>query len=509
MLKRLPGIAALSLSPLLTALLFTLPNLAASAAPKTDPNTENSGARVETMYTTWDDYYFYAAFRVHDAAVYGTNTTTTSQPQQDDDVEVFFENDDARAKVRTPQTFQMAVSAAQGAYFSVGDGTKVPKGKAVYSYKYAANVNGTLNKPDAKTTGYDVEIAIPWTELGLTKAPAPGTTWGFNVISRDRSSETAPADRFFSLSPKVKGKGDVQNPSRWAQITFVTAGAGITSTSGKVVCAKIVGQFPRINGTIVSGDWPAATRLSFGTDAVSAPAPTLAEEPNTTESPFDNPAALTAPEPEKTARNTPGGLIDMPNGAVIKVVPGGIRNPAGLEVPVIIPPARIPKRGKGKNGNGPLPVASSTAIPDGVTVNSASFALGPPKGPAYIMGIYRLDYNGDSRKAPGQNVWNAAGGTALADQPMEGAGPWFSGLRPQWHRQQLQDLRRAGIEVALLRTRTEDALLPRELDAFVTALKDMKAAGMDTPLVGVDATAGKPDLDLIYAHIPAEFRALS
>ena len=148
------------------------------------------------MYTTWDDYYFYAAFRVHDGAVYGTNAATTSQPQQDDDVEVFFEDDDARAKVRTPQTFQMAVSAAQGAYFSVGDGTKIPKGKAVYSYKYAVTVNGTLNKPDAKTTGYDVELAIPWTELGQTKAPAPGTTWGFNVLSRDRSSEAVPADRF-------------------------------------------------------------------------------------------------------------------------------------------------------------------------------------------------------------------------------------------------------------------------------------------------------------------------
>jgi hypothetical protein len=508
MLKRLPGSAALFVL-LLPALLLTLTLSLAHAAPKADPTANGSETRVETLYTTWDDYYFYAAFRVHDPAVYGTNTTTTSQPQQDDDVEVFFETDDARAKVRTPQTFQMAVSAAQGAYFSVGDGTKIPQGKAVYSYKYAATVNGTLNKPDAKTTGYDVELAIPWTELGRSKAPEPGTIWGFNVISRDRESEGTPADKLYSLSAKIKGKGDVQNPSKWVKITFVTAGAGIASTPDKVVCAKVVGQFPRINGTIVSGDWPAATRLAFGAEAVSAPAPTMAEEPNTTQSPFDNPAALTTPEPQQPGKNTASGLIDMPNGAVIKVVPGGIRNPAGLEVPVILPPA--PKRGKGKgrNGNAPVQTASNTATPDGVTVDSTSFTLGPPKGPAYIMGIYRLDYNGDSRKAPGQNVWNASGGTLLADQPMNGAGPWFSGLRPQWHSEQLADLRRAGIEVVLLRTRLDDALLMRELDAFVTALKDMKAAGLDYPLVGVDATAGQPDLNLIYAHIPAEFRALS
>ena len=153
-------------------------------------------------------------------------------------------------------------------------------------------------------------------------------------------------------------------------------------------------------------------------------------------------------------------------------------------------------------------MAQTPPTPEGVTVNSGAFVLGQPKPPAFIMAIYRLDYNADTRKGPGQNVWNAQGGTLLADQPMNGTGPWFSGLRTQWHRQQLTDLRRAGIEVALLRTRPDDPLLPRELDAFVEALKEMKAQGMDYPLVGVDATAGQPDLDVIYAHIPAEFRAM-
>ncbi len=508
MLKKPSGLAARHFwAAALTLLLMPLAS-GASAAPKADPSNP---PRVETMYTTWDDYYFYAAFRVHDGAVYGTNVSTTSEPQQDDDVEVFFEDDDARARVRTPQTFQMAVSAAQGAYFSVGDGTKTPKGKAVYSYKYAVTVHGTLNQPDEKTTGYDVELAIPWTELGQTKAPAPGTTWGFNVVSRDRSSAAAPADRFYSLSGKVKGKGDVQNPSKWSHITFVTAGAA--STTDKVICAKVVGQFPRVNGTIISGDWPAATQLAFGTDAVAAPAPTVAEEPNTTESPFDNPPAMTVPSPDQTA-STQTGTIDMPGGSIIKIIPGGIKNPTGMDVPLPPPPpAPRPKRvASGRGGRGPGQTAQNTGGPDtpeGVTVNSDSFVLGQPKPPAYIMGIYRLDFNADTRRAAGQNVWNAAGGTLLADQPINGAGPWFSGLRPQWHRQQLSDMRRAGIEVALLRTQPDDALLPREVDAFITALKDMKAAGLDYPLVGVDATAGQPDLDLIYAHVPAEFRALS
>jgi hypothetical protein len=505
MLRKLPGVAAPRLV-LPAALLFLavillgLP-LPSHAAP---PDATAQTPRIQAMYTTWDQYYFYAAFRVRDADVTGTNATPTSQPQQDDDVEVFFETDAVRARIRTAQTFQMAVSAAQGAYYSVGDGSRIPKGRAIYSYKYAVTVDGTLNKSGDTDAGFNVELAIPWQEMGQSGPPTPDTTWGFNVISRDRSggAEAAPATGFYSLSPKVHRREDVQNPSRWSRITFVTDAAGAASAPDKVVCAKVVGQYPRITGTIVSGDWPASTRLAFGTEAIKADAPTLAEEPNTTESPFDNPA-LAGLKPSEKQAAVPTGVIDMPNGASIKVIPGGIKNPVGMEVPLPPPPPVRPNH----KGRIDVQVASGT-LPPGVTVDSASFSLGQPRPPAFIMGIYRLDYNGDARKAPGQGVWNAQGGTALADQPMNGAGPWFSCLRPAWHRQQLVEMRRAGIEVALLRTRPDDPLLGRELDALVSALKTIKAAGQDYPLVGVDASTGQPDLDRVFAHIPAEFRAM-
>jgi hypothetical protein len=514
MLQRLSGVAA----ALFLAALFPAAFSPAAQAAAPVQNADTGGARVQTMYTSWDDYYFYAAFRVHDTNVVGTNTATTSEPQQDDDIEVFFETDDAHAKVRTPQTIQMAVSAAQGAYFSVGDGTKIPKGKAVYSYKYAVTVNGTLNKPEDTDTGYDVELAIPWSEMGRSGPPAPGATWGFNVISRDRDSLTAPADKFYSLSPQVRGKNDVQNPSKWSQITFAAGGADTPSTPSKIICAKVVGQFPRVNGTIVSGDWPATTQLAFGTEAIPAPAPTVAEEPNTTESPFDNPPPLGPAAPPSQQVEAPTGMIDLPDGhGFIKIVPGGIKNPSGMTPPgtASLGPVKTRKIGKGEYqvSQAPPPPkytqeSQYTAAPNGITINSGAFVLGPPKPPAFVMGIYRLDFNADTRKAPEQNVWNAAGGTLLADQPMNGAGPWFSGLRTQWHRQQLSDMRLAGIEVALIRTQPNDPLLGRELDTFVEALKEMKAQKMDYPLIGVDATSGQPDLDLIYAHIPAEFRAM-
>ncbi len=506
MLKQSLGVAAL--------LCLLAPATLAQAPARSAP-------RVTAMYTTWDDYYFYAGFQVRDPNVISTNTTSTSQPQQDDDIEVFFETNDARATTRTPQTYQMAVSAANGAYFSVGNGTRVPQAKVVYTYKYAAQVDGTLNNPTDTDVGYTVEVAIPWQELGLAGPPKDGTTWGFNVISRDRDSTATPATRFFSLSPDVQGAADVQNPSKWSHLTFAT-GAATSESVGQVISPHTtLNRFPSINGSIVSGEWPSESRLGFGTAAIDAPAPTAAEEPNTSESAFNTPPpaqptpanppvapptrAPVTPRPPTTAQGPPTS-IDLPNGGTIKIVPGGIKTPSDFTPPVATTP----------NGpfTNPLTVRVPGKLQPALQGSDAGQGVAPPLGPSVpprlVMAIYRLDYNGDNRKAPGQNVWDTQGASLLVDQPMNGAGPWFSGLRPLWHRQQLADMRRAGIDVALLQVSAGDPLLGREMDALVEALKEMKAAGQDYPLIGLNLTGAfwtGNALRSVYAHLPQEFRA--
>ena len=179
------------------ALLLAALAPAALAAPQPDQHEP----RVSSLYTAWDNYYFYAGFIVNDPNVIGTNTSPISNPQQDDDVEVFIETDDKRAGIRTANTYQMAVSAAGGAYFSEGDGTKIPVGKTLWTYKFAANVDGTLNNGSDRDAGYTVELAIPWNVMGLTSPPTPGTIFGFNAISRERPSLGTPSNSFYSLSP--------------------------------------------------------------------------------------------------------------------------------------------------------------------------------------------------------------------------------------------------------------------------------------------------------------------
>lgn len=507
MLKRIPGLG-LALLVLLAPVALAAPEAA-------------SDARVSALYTTWDDFYFYAGIQVRDTHVVGTNDTPTSQPQQDDDVEVFFETDNARASVRTPRTIQMAVSAANGSYFSVGTGSKIPKAKAIYSYKYAARVDGTLNDNGDTDTGYTVELAIPWQEMGLTGPPKNGATWGFNVISRDRETTARPGTRFFSLSPDVKTAEDVQDPSKWGHLVFSSGGRS-RSEGATVACPQVpvlggTPRYPLINGSIVSGEWPNASLTSFGRVAIAATAPTIAEEPNTSDTPFQAPPPAAPPVRPATGRKPPKspgpvaqvpGSIDLPGGFAIRVLPGGSKMPPpsvpSTQEPAI-PPASV--GGVFVNPLTPKPRRGHTAPEPSPVSLTGSLQLGQARPSPLVMAVYRTDFNADGRKAPSQNVWDASGASLLVDQPINGAGPWFSCLRPQWHRQQLTDLRRAGIDVALLRCQKSDPLLSRELDALVQALQEMKARKLDFPLIGVDIAGSSASADDIFARIPPEFRA--
>ena len=67
-----------------------------------------------------------------------------------------------------------------------------------------------------------------------------------------------------------------------------------------------------------------------------------------------------------------------------------------------------------------------------------------------VFARYEYGYQGDTRKeAPAQMVSNADHSTALAHHPLEGAGPWFSFDHADWHRTQLTELRKDGVDVVL------------------------------------------------------------
>jgi hypothetical protein len=485
--------------------------------------------RVSAAYTAWDDYYLYAAFQVSDTNVISTNRTPTSQPQQDDNIEVFLETDGpGKADTRTDKTFQMAVSAGSGAYFSQGDGTKIPKAKLVLTYKYASTVDGPINSTAAKDIGYTIEVAIPWTELGLSGPPSAGETWGFNVISRDRSSLQTPADKFVSLSPLVQSEDDIQNPSKWTKIQFVDTIASMNSTTDVVYCPRVKAQYPVIDGVVRSGEWNKPDGFSFGENLIAGPAPTVAEEPNISLSPFSSEAVAT-PVPGTTtttpAKPSEGYDILLPGGGTIHVGRMPNPTPTAPETPTVTPygpteaytpPAKGKKKGKkgsntqvaqvptGESSENPLTPKGYGPIvkPLGPTIDTTQSLPLPEQtrlgsliiAPFYINQAFKKD-----------------GATDLVglDQPMDGAGIWAGGLQVGWDVNQVRDARRAGVDVLLAVYDPSDPSADAELDTLVEAIKEIRANGEDYPLLGLRliGTDNSNAVNAFFSRVPADLCA--
>jgi hypothetical protein len=467
--------------------------------------------RVSIAYTAWDDYYFYAAFEVNDTNVISVNRTPISQPQEDDDVEVFIDKKPGdSSKVRTPDTYQMAVSAGSGAYFSVGDGTKIPKGKLVLTYKYAVTIDGTLNNPTDNDTGFTVEFAIPWKELGMTGPPADGQIMDFNEISRNRDALDTPAKSFVSLSPNVLSESDVQDPSTWTKIQFISTLANQVSGPGMVYCPRIVSQtnYPMIDGVVRSGEWNTRYGYSFGQTLIAGNAPIKDEEPNVTESPFATTEQPVIQTPQ-TATAPPATTPTPPDSGYTLSLPGGGEIHVGkLQVPPpqpYVPPAAVVGQGHHKYVQYPgslsnplapnLPPDSELSSKIGPTIDSyASLALLDQKSvPPLILAVYRC-YDSD---------------VFTADQPEDGLGPVFGASHSQWDRNQVADARRAGIDVLLPIVNPADPKTESGLAALVQALKEMKAAGDDYPLLGVKIEGDNPvgSVREFLTIVPEEFRA--
>lgn len=207
-----------------------------------------------TCMTTWDEFYLYAVIQVQDPVVMGDNTKHMSNPWEDDDIEIFLETDCKRAEDRSPNTYQMAVSASGGSSWLVGENGQ-PTPKPIFTFKFARKVQGTLNKQNDKDIGYTVELAIPWKEVG--GAPEPGMIMGFNVINRMRGENTG----FVSYSPDVKTEDDIHVPAKWGRIKFTTTPTIIAIQDGAVISRKVVNRPPVIDGTISPREWN--TDLSF------------------------------------------------------------------------------------------------------------------------------------------------------------------------------------------------------------------------------------------------------
>jgi hypothetical protein len=202
--------------------------------------------------TAWDDQFLYFGFVVDDQNIVGSNKMPNSKPWDDDDIELHIDMKHDGSTTLSPSVIRMAVSPAGGSSFAVGkDGQWEPKN--IFTYKYGATVQGTLNNSEDIDRTFSVEVALPWSELG--GKPTVGQIVGVDVFRTMHGDVTG----FVALAPEVKTPADVTNPSKWVNMQFVAAGATADQmTSEKLLCPQLAGSPPLIDGLLKAKEWSSA-----------------------------------------------------------------------------------------------------------------------------------------------------------------------------------------------------------------------------------------------------------
>ncbi len=444
-------------------------------------------------YTAWDDEFLYIAVQVNKPTVSARNDAPFSHPLEDDAAIVSIQTDDDHASgKRTAGSYTFAVSAASG--FQLYSGAQsTPLFTSLQDFNdrlkdILQNEKDDITQRQKLLALQQKVIKVKVVQKGADRAGggnAPGYTAEMAIPWVDLGGKPAAGKRLGfnlsvqskaagslplqSLSPEVKGASDVDNPSLWSRITLSNAPA--PSTPGNAVSPRLFAQKPVIDGEIAQGEWNGLAQFSFGEAAGNFQGGVSQESVKNSRSPLEMTLHRSRP------------VVALP--------------PASTE---------------------PLPVKPHQA----------------QKLPALAMARWEYWFQADTRKtAPALHVTRADQSTALAHHPLAGTGPWFSYDRADWHRQQLMDMRQAGVDVVLpiYRGSGRDRQLyaDKGLTVLASTLQSMRQAGQDYPQVGlfletdalIQIFGDRPDLrepavqaalyDVVrnfYRRIPAEFRAV-
>ena len=268
------------------------------AKPTEKPTSENAPAPTEATnrivaYSAWDDDYFYLAFQVNKPNIAGRNSKAFSHPLEDDAVIIGLQTDNDRtATKRTAKTVTIAVSAAGGTQAYPGadakplyngledfqarldDAFKNEKDPAARQTRTAALFNtliksavtqkGAMRAIGTPASGYTVEMAIPWSDLG--GKPQNETRMGFHIAAQSIADGSPTLQ---SLSPRVTNACGRRQSFAVGADRFSERPRAVLE-NGLFVCPRIFGGKPAIDGELDNGEWNGLTRIAFGVNAGAA-----------------------------------------------------------------------------------------------------------------------------------------------------------------------------------------------------------------------------------------------
>ncbi len=185
----------------------------------------------------WDDKYFYIGAELEEPHVWGTLTQHDAVIFNDNDFEVFIDPNGDNLEY---YEFEMnALNTTWDLFLPkpYKDDGRADNSWDIAGLKTAVHVNGTLNNPADRDTGWSVEIAIPWEALReFAHRPAPprdGDQWRVDfsrvewqhqiVGGKYQRVPNTHEDNWIWSPPGIV---DMHRPERWGYVQFSTAAPG-------------------------------------------------------------------------------------------------------------------------------------------------------------------------------------------------------------------------------------------------------------------------------------------
>lgn len=135
-----------------------------------------------TGYALWDDQNLYIAFQVKDTQL--NAILNSGNLWQDDGVEVFFDTRHDKSTSMQADDYHVLVNLNNAQLHLRGsNGVQSPASLTMTS---AVSLRGTLNNNSDTDSGYTVELAIPWSQLGIS--PSNGLVLGIDLAVNDKDS---------------------------------------------------------------------------------------------------------------------------------------------------------------------------------------------------------------------------------------------------------------------------------------------------------------------------------
>jgi len=426
------------------------------------------------FYTQWDDDYLYFAAHCDDVNVVGKRDGLAQPVYLDDEIEVFLQTDSEATPKLTSNCWWLAMSVAQGVVFRQGDG----RGNGDVWSPAEPRLLGARFRQAIRVQGTlndPTDVDQGWVVEAAIPwramgrgKPESNEAWGFNVVRHLRGETDGRYSYIFKATPP---ETQVQ-PLTWGRIVFRAGAAGEAwidpGDTSRVVCPRALPATGDDRNPLIDG--------YIG----SREWPLL----HRTDLWLD-PERIFPMDAERFP----------PPAEVVQPLPEG----CSFEAP------EIPARARRERWF----------------------------GERYVLSGYRLDYQDDPRQPGGPRSVRAADGSlALALQPAGGLGPWFSGLRVDWHRDQLLEAAGIGIDHLLVNWDGDAADRKSYADAalasLVTAAAELRTAGKHVPALApllttkAIAAAAGPGLDLtqpvaqaslwrslraFYERVPSSLRA--